>query len=181
MLNDPPPRPPVEITPMRAEEPRREGATGLVIGLWAVALVLVAATTALIVVHLSEVREVLALDLARDQPDAAPDEVVRAVNIAFGAGALLVAVIVVAAVYGCIRLWEATRSGRGWMVLAVVAAVAATIGEAIVIGPSSAAVADAGVPVMFQWPVAAVGAAFGGISTAIAYRIGRTGHRSGVA
>lgn len=154
---------------MRVDDPVRGRGTLVAVGLWAAAIVLIAATSVLVALHLDEIRVVLSLDLAREEPGATADEVVRAVNIAFGVGAVLVGVVVVAATYGCTRLWQGAGSGRGWLVVALIAAVAATVGEAIVVGPSSAAVVEAGLPVVFQWPVPAAGAAIGAVATVIAY------------
>lgn len=154
---------------MGVEGPARGRGTLVAVGLWAAAIVLMAATSVLVALHLDEIRMVLSLDLAREEPGATAGEVVRAVNIALGAGAVLVGVVVVSAIYGCARLWEAGGSGCGWLVVAFVAAVAVTVGEAIVIGPSSDAVAHAGLPAVFQWSVPAVAAALGAVATVAAY------------
>ncbi|MED5802248.1 hypothetical protein VX037_14530 [Gordonia sp. Z-3] len=154
---------------MRTERPVRGRGVVVAVGLWAAAIVVIAVTAVLVALHLNEIRVVLSLDLARDEPGATADEVVRAVNIALGVGAVLIGVVVVTAIYGCTRLWQGAGSGRGWLVVAVIAAVAVTVGAAIVTGPSSSAVAEAGLPALFQWPLPAVGSAIGALATVIAY------------
>ncbi|AZG46341.1 hypothetical protein D7316_02942 [Gordonia insulae] len=155
---------------MRPERPGRGRLSGVVVGLWSAAVILLVMTVFLVAVHLAEIRTALALDVARDEPSAGADEVVRAVNIALVAGAVLAAVAIVAAVYGCLGVWHGRRSGRGWLVVAVLAAVVLTVGGAVVIGPSASAVTDAGLPPLFHWIVPAVACVLGAIATVLAYR-----------
>lgn len=164
----PPPRPKVAITPMRPARGVRPRFAAVVVALWAVAVALVVASVLLVATHLTEIRVALAVDLARERPDATGDEVVRAINIALLAGTVVATVVVLAAVVGCVRAWEGRRSARGWFVIAGIAAAALAVGGAVTIGSSSQAVADAGLPTAFQWIVPAIACALGVIATVIA-------------
>lgn len=153
---------------MRPARPARPRSAGVVVGLWSLALVLVVASVLLVATHLTEIRVALAVDLARGRPDATGDEVVRAINIALLAGAVVAAVVVLAAVVGCVRVWEGRRSARGWFVIAIIGAAALAVGGAVTIGSSAQAVADAGLPSAFQWPVPAIACAVGVVAMVVA-------------
>ncbi len=108
-----PARPQIAVTPMREpvsdDRPRIIDA-GVVV--WILTLIALAVTSALVAVRQSEVRSELTRSLAADNASASADDVRTTVDIAMVAAGGIALVIVLLALYGCIRIRDRIPGGR---------------------------------------------------------------------
>ncbi|GAA1460055.1 hypothetical protein [Williamsia maris] len=108
-----PARPQIAVTPMR--EPVSDDRPRIVdVGViaWVLTVIALAATSALVAIRQSEVRAELTRSLAADNASASADEVKTAVDIAMIAAGAIALVIVLLALYGCIRIRDRVPGGR---------------------------------------------------------------------
>ena len=108
-----PARPQIAVTPMR--EPVSDDRPRIVdvgVLVWLLDLIALAVTSTLVAVRQSEVRSELTRSLAADNASASSDNVKAAVDIAMIAAGAIALVIVLLALYGCIRIRDRIPGGR---------------------------------------------------------------------
>ncbi|GAA2062620.1 hypothetical protein [Williamsia deligens] len=132
-----PSRPPVSVTPMRDPvDPTRPRAVDAALGVWALTLVGLVISAALVALRQDRVRAALRTSVSDDRPTTAPGDIRAAVDITvIGAGALVV-VILLLVIYGSVRIRERLAGSRATLTTTGVLTVVVTIAFWVAVAPA---------------------------------------------